>query len=1044
MAKVTLILGSARSSRTALIDQRFRDRYNEALLLLPSRADVRHRQDSYVRLHDRPGIWGKRLIDFATFAESLLATSQARVRRVSHLERRLLLERAIQTKRDEILALLEVDVSALPGFATHLLSIIMQLKQAAVEPEAFQDALRKHGAEISLDRAVALVYAEYQQLLLGQGKYDVPGLYWAAEAQCAAQLPPLLSKTRLLLLDQFDDFTPSELRLLKCVAERVPELVIGLHLDTRPSRRDAFEAPLRGLQRIRDTFGNDLVWEECPDPEPKDEVSFVSEHLFWRDTPPSDANFAPGVHIVPCIDTRHEAESTARAVRAMLDAGVSPSDLAIATRERGAPLTILLHSLRAAGVPVRGMGREPLSASPVGATLLRFFEMLPTWERECVLDLLTSSCVWGGESSTARECFAFLVRKANILAGQREWEEQLAALAQLIQGKSRRAQLIRRRLDALEADLAKLTGRFVALKNQAAAFQSSASQADFARQCMLLLEAWDAGAAPDAEATRMLWSTLRLLESMAPAEAMSLSDFASVLGRAMGDVEIPRPFGSSGVTVAAPENLRNQSWRHLFVMGVNEGSYPRPSALNALYGRRELQRLESAGLRLEGSDIHAARERLLFLRLLLETRESVTLSWRLKKEGDREAMPSPYITEIEELLRARPGVRHRAPAAEAIVPRPESVTHLREAANAAAMLAGLSAPVLAQHLPAVARGGEIERERWRVAPCGVYDGVLEAEPVLEHLAAHYNETHAFSAAQLETWIGCPFQFFQDRVLGIDESTPFEGEFDPRTRGSLLHAVLSRFHARHRGAPLGSISREQAQEWMKEDTDAVFAPLFSRGGGLPVEAVRAERLYLGGMLKRYLAHAFAEDTGDWCPEAFEIPFGNAHPEENAENASTVKFAPYALRLPDGEVVLIDGRIDRVDLSPERQRARVIDYKSGRVPDAADIYSGRSLQLSIYALAVTEVLFPQVPCTEAHYVPVGRDAWREALGLEPKRDADKWAARDQNARFMAQQAIHAMRSGTFPPLPTTKSCFGCASAKACRRSESRQLRKSTKAV
>ena len=36
---------------------------------------------------------------------------------------------------------------------------------------------------------------------------------------------------------------------------------------------------------------------------------------------------------------------------------------------------------------------------------------------------------------------------------------------------------------------------------------------------------------------------------------------------------------------------------------------------------------------------HAARERLLFLRLLLEARESVTLSWRLKKEGDREAMP---------------------------------------------------------------------------------------------------------------------------------------------------------------------------------------------------------------------------------------------------------------------------------------------------------------------------------------------------------------------------------------------------------------------
>lgn len=1044
MARVTLVLGSARSARTALIDQRFRDRYDEALLILPSRADVRHRQESFVRQHDLPGVWGPRMVDFASFAESLVAASQSRVRRVSHLERRLLLEKAIQSKREEILALLEVDVSALPGFATHLLSIIMQLKQAAVEPEAFQDALRKHDAEISLDRAVALVYAQYQRLLLDKGKYDVPGLYWAAEAQCAAQLPPLLAATRLLLLDQFDDFTPSELRLLKRVAERVPELVIGLHLDTRPSRRDAFEAPQRGLQRIREAFGNDVVWEECPEPAPRDEVAFVAEHLFWRDTPPSDAHFAPGVHVVPCIDTRHEAECTVRAVHAMLDSGVAPSDLAIATRETGAPLTILLQSLQAAGVPVRGMAKQPLSASPLGATLLRFFEMLPTWERECVLDLLTSPCVWSEDPGPARERFAFLVRKANILAGQREWEEQLTALAQMLQGKSRRAQLMHKRLDSLEADLAALTRRFVALRDQAAAFPASASQADHARQCMLLLEAWSLGAAPDAESTRALWSTLRLLESMAPSEPMPLADFSGVLGRALGDVEVPCPIGASGVTVAAPENLRNQTWRHLFILGVNEGSYPRPSALNALYGRRELQRLESAGLRLEGSDVHAARERLLFLRLLLEARESVTLSWRLKKEGDREAMPSPYLTEIEELLRARPGVRHRAPAAEAIVPRPETVTHLREAANAAAMYAGLSSPVLAQRLPAVARGAEIERERWRVAPCGAYDGMLEADPLLEHLADHYNTEHAFSAAQLETWIGCPFQFFQERVLGIDESTPFEGEFDPRTRGSLLHAVLSRFHGRHRGAPLGSVDREQAQEWMKEDTDAVFAPLFARGGGLPVEAVTAERLYLGGMLNRYLTHAFAEDTGDWCPEAFEIAFGNAHPDESADSASALKYPPYALKLPDGEVVLMDGRIDRVDLSPGRQRARVIDYKSGRVPDASDIHTGRSLQLSIYALAVTEVLFPQVPCTEAHYVPVGRDAWREALGLAPKRDAEKWAARDQNARLMAQQAIHAMRTGQFPPLPTTKSCFGCASAKACRRSESRQLRKSNKAV
>lgn len=1040
MAKITVIIGTARSSRREEIDRRFAEQLGDALLLLPSRADVRRRQQSFLAQHSLPGFWGTPILDLASFAERIVAESLGPVRRVSQLERRLLLEQAVRASKDPLSALLGVDPTSLPGFATHLLAVIMQLKQAGVEPQQFVDTLSAKGELLPIDRAVAVAYAAYQALLKEAAVFDVPGLYWAAQACCEERIPALIQGKRLILLDLFDDFTPSELRLLKVVAERVPDVIFGLHHDIRPARRDAYEAPRKGLEKLREAFGQQVQTIDCPEPAPDSEAAFVAEHLFWRDTPPAASIHAPGLSIIPCIDARHEMETIAREARALLNAGVRPGDMAIAIRETGAPLTILLSALRDCAVPCNTTLGIPLASTATGAALLQFMKMLHTWERETVLDLLASPVLWGNEDAPARDAFGVLVRKAAILAGEQEWDRQLAALAASLEGTSRRGATLTERLVEPAPLLATLRQRLDTLRNWAAAFPAEASDSDYLKATQSMLADWQITPGSEADA---LWSTLLLLNRhVGVGRAITLGDFASLLGRAFAEVEVCLSAGKAAVLVAAPESLRNQTWKHLFVAGVNEGTYPRSPALNALYGRQDLHRLEQSGVRIEGSDVHAARERLLFLRLLLDVQGAITLTWHLKKEGDREAMPSPFLTEMEELLEARPGVRRMAPSAEDIVPQAHAVAGLRDAANLAALRGGNGAKALSSRLPAVVRGQAIEQERWREAPCGIYDGMLEEEGLLARLAGKYGSEHIFSAAQLETWLACPFQFFQDRVLHIDESTPFEGEFDPRTRGSILHGVLCHFHARHRGRPLTEVARKEATVWLNEDIQAAFAPLFQRASGLPVEAVAAEHLYLGGLLRRYLDHAYQEDANEWRPDGFEVPFGNAPAAEEQGGGSLLPeevLPPYALLLASGERILIAGRIDRIDLSETGARARLIDYKSGKVPDASEIYGGRALQLSIYALAVQEVLHPGANCALAYYVPVGRQGWREALGFSARQKKEEWAMRDENTRAMIQAAIAGIRAGHFPPLPTGKDCFGCGSAKACRRQESRQMRK-----
>ncbi len=1026
MAKVTVIMGTARSTRRDEIDRRFGEQLSDALLLLPSRADARRRQEAFLTQHSLPGFWGTPILDLAGFAEQIVAESLGSVRRVSQLERGLLLEQAVRLSKEPLSDLLGVDPTSLPGFASHLLAVIMQLKQAGVEPQYFVDTLTARGELLPMDRAVAVAYAAYQSLLKEANVFDVPGLYWAAEACCAEHLPALIRGKRLILLDLFDDFTPSELRLLKVVAERVPELVFGLHHDVRPARRDAYEAPRKGLEKLREAFGQQVQTIDCPEPAPDSEAAFVAEHLFWRDTPPSASAHSPGLGIVPCIDARHEMETVAREARALLDAGTRPADMAIALRERG--------------VPHRTKLGIPLASTATGAALLQFLKMLHTWERESVLDLLASPVIWGNPDPAARDAFGVLVRKAAILAGEHEWDRQLAALAASLEGASRRSTTLTERLVSPVPLLESLRQRLESLRKWAAAFATAASDCDYLKAVRSMLSDWKLPPGAEADA---VWSTLYLLERHhAAGNAMALGDFAGILGRAFAEVEVSLSTGNTGILVATPESLRNQTWRHLFVVGVNEGTYPRSPALNALYGKQDLRRLDQSGIPIEGSDVHAARERLLFLRLLLDVQGTITLTWHLKKEGDREAMPSPFLTEIEELLESRPGVRRMAPSAEDIVPQAHAISSLRDAANLAALRGGAGTKALSRYLPAVVRGQAIEQERWREAPCGIFDGILEEAGLLSRLAARYGPTHVFSANQLETWLSCPFQFFQDRILRIDESTPFEGEFDPRTRGSILHGVLCHFHARHRGQPLTEVARETATAWMEEDIHTAFAPLLQRTSGLPVEAVAAEHLYLGGLLRRYLDHAYQEDASEWRPDGFEVPFGNAPAaEEQGEGSLPPEevFPPYSLLLSSGERILIAGRIDRIDLSETGARARLIDYKSGKVPDASEIYGGRALQLSIYALAVQEVLHPGANCALAYYVPVGRPGWREALGFNARQKKEEWAMRDENTRAMIQAAVAGIRAGHFPPLPTGKDCFGCGSAKACRRQESRQMRK-----
>jgi ATP-dependent helicase/DNAse subunit B len=94
-----------------------------------------------------------------------------------------------------------------------------------------------------------------------------------------------------------------------------------------------------------------------------------------------------------------------------------------------------------------------------------------------------------------------------------------------------------------------------------------------------------------------------------------------------------------------------------------------------------------------------------------------------------------------------------------------------------------------------------------------------------------------------------------------------------------------------------------------------------------------------------------ETG-FIPTYFEVRYGMKPLDFQESEISTEE--PVSLKLA-GKTVNLKGKIDRIDLTKDGKRARVRDYKTGKVlAKANDFQGGTTLQLPLYLYAAKQLL------------------------------------------------------------------------------------------
>jgi RecB family exonuclease len=270
----------------------------------------------------------------------------------------------------------------------------------------------------------------------------------------------------------------------------------------------------------------------------------------------------------------------------------------------------------------------------------------------------------------------------------------------------------------------------------------------------------------------------------------------------------------------------------------------------------------------------------------------------------------------------------------------------------------------------------------------------------------------WSVSALEAYAQCPFKFFSQYVLKLQEEPDDEEVMDPRRQGQFVHEVFEEFFKQWQAEGRGAIAASDI-ETARAKFEAIVEVLLQK---LPEGEAGLERTrLLGSSVAAGLGEAVFRMEAERPVPVLERLL--EHKLHGAFTFATDKGA---------RTIDLRGKADRIDLLADGT-FRLIDYKLGWPPD-----KGRALQLPIYGL-----------CAEQQLSGRGGRRWTlgEAVYLAfkgPKRVVPLFAANASRDEVLARaqqrlsDTLDAIERGDFPPTPDdVYRCDTCTFAPVCRK-------------
>jgi len=887
-----------------------------------------------------------------------------------------------------------------PGFIAELRELIEELKRARIQPDVFASAVMGRGERLE---ELAALYADYQAWLMPQDWADAEGQGWLAEI-ALQEHSDLCRDVRLLIVDGFDEFNPTQLAVLKTLAQRAGETLLTLTGDVSRER-----PMLRRFTRARDILTRSLDVAPLPLSNPQSPISnlkYLETSLF--DPMPHRHTADSAIEFVEAQNRREETRAALRWIKTRVMRDHIPlHDIALVARDLGPYRTFIEETAIEFGVPVSIAGGLPLAHSPAVTALLSLLALpVDDWPRRRVLDAWRSPYFdWSVAQDDTRsvsyaEALDAISRNGVVIRGLAQWREAFDLAAAMPAERDQDepappitpedAASVRERFEAFVArvtppDSTSVRDYVEFVENLIGDDEPAGQDTPLPyNNLSIVAHARENGATRDRDvaALRAFKDVLRglvLAESVFAQEAAPITYAAFLRGVRSAveaaSYEIALPDTGHDVLFVAPVlRVRGLAFRAVAILGLAEGDFPQAEREDVL---------------LPESDRHWLRERGLPIEPRLHGDEATFFYEAVTRASERLLLSRPYLADDGQPWEASPYWDHVRQIVDAPVRhvRPEDPLPIDDIAS----------PQEAFCLPLLAggdleRGATILRARLAEQANGPYEGDLSL--LSAELHARFPADFVWSASRLESYGTCPLDFWTGVALACEPREPLEEGYNVRAFGSMVHAILERVYQR----ASDPADVEAVLAALPDAAREVFDSAPSDYGFRPTVLWGHQRAEIEQTIRATIT-TLAEEAQGYAPRLYEQAFG-------------FKGQP----LLDADGVKLHGFIDRVDAGPGG-RLRVMDYKTGSTPiSSKDLNEGRRLQLPLYALAARDAL--KLGDVDAGFYWHVGSARSSSLKLESFEGGVEAAI--QIAIAHTHRHVEAIRAGKFEPHVPPGGC------------------------
>jgi len=813
---------------------------------------------------------------------------------------------------------------------------LRDLRDGLVDPALALAALSEgHFNQRTRERTAQLLalLQTLQHFCDGQGITDHSDLDRRATAQAPAS--PFLQQFAEIFYYGFYDLTQIQLDFFRAVASRYPTKLFFPLLATKPGH-DAWSFAARFYERyIQGHASASLGASEWTSAAPASARLFDSEKSRIYLNPDKKWH----CKIFNTSGMHDEVATTAKEMLRLVDDDkLGFQEIGVVVRSLESYGTVIRDCFARHRIPLAGRLEEPLVMFPLTKAVILLLK-LPTRDflRSQVIDLLSSPDLQlqkiAADPAVARpDLWDLATRELAICKGVAEWRRlhrftQRDLLLRQISDDDE-ARVIRIAAAQLSA-LAEIVDALVA---DLAGLPSQASWQEYSNRWKALLEKYfaisptdEAGTAENSpnHAIREVLDRLAGLDKID--DTVSLGDFSHTFQHWLERTAVTEDRRNrDGVMVLSASAARGLSFRALFVLGMNEGVFPRVIYEDAFLRDRDREVLEAdlgykVNQKLTGFD----EEKLLFTLLVGAARERLYCSYQRSDDNGRALAPSWYIDELKQAISGQgqpyeivtiprsliekaavaPFDRH-----ELLPPNELAVRLTLNNQDPTSLIEATG------ELPAIYRQGrkivgELDRVGDRLSG---YDGVVgELDDYWKHFAGR-----GLSPTALESYARCPYQFFARHVLGLQPLERPEDVLGPNAAelGELGHEILKGFYAAlmDGGYFTGKASLMNIENTLLAVATQAFTGYEAKSPvGYPL-AWETLKLGLTELLRQVTANDLKElSNSGFAPVGLETDMALILPDD----------------WPDGlKGLTIRGRMDRIDRSePAGDALRVIDYK-----------------------------------------------------------------------------------------------------------------------